>query len=220
MIGVIDYQAGNTRSVINALKQIQVESLLTSQPKDLDFCDGVILPGVGSAGSAMNQLNQSGLTEWLRNTEKPVLGICLGFQLLFEFSQEGDVETLGLIEGHVQHLRQLAIDGDLDTDPDRSLAENDVSRTLRVPHMGWNEAHWVKPSPLQVGCPDKASMYFAHSYAVKPGPATLAVTDGFCSVVQKDHFFGVQFHPEKSARPGLRLLQNFEALCKSSPPWI
>lgn len=202
MIGVIDYRAGNTRSVLNALKAIDVPCLLTDSPALLADCDGVILPGVGSAKSAVDILNINGLFKWLRETEKPVLGICLGMQLLFDSSEEGNVTTLGIVPGRVRYLGRF--------EP-RSFS--------RIPHMGWNRVNILRPTRLMDEIPAPPQMYFAHSFAagMKPGdspPWAVGETDGFCAAVEKDNFFGVQFHPEKSSRSGLQLLKNFEAICR------
>jgi glutamine amidotransferase len=243
MIGVIDYQAGNTRSVLNALRLCEIDCRLTSKAAELEPCDGVILPGVGSASSAMSALREAGLIDWIRHTEKPFLGICLGMQILYDFSDEGETQALGLTEGRVRSLRDfnvfrttsLRLNGQMQGATDRTTeayaqyaagsegGSNAADGRLgvgciRIPHMGWNRIRLTEPSPLFMQIPDGSQMYFAHSFAAPLGPETIAATDfseggSFSSAFEMGNFFGVQFHPEKSGPLGLQLLKNFEGLC-------
>ncbi len=195
MIGIIDYGAGNRRSVINALERLGAAAFVSGSVAALARADRLILPGVGAAGSAMKLLEERGLAGWLRTTELPLLGICLGAQLLFERSAESDRPCLGLLPGSVERF-------DL---PD-----------LKAPHMGWNRVHRVAPDPLFDGIDDGEFFYFVHSYYMAPGVATIGrARHGveIAAAVSRGNARGVQFHPEKSGAAGLRLLNNFIALC-------
>lgn len=200
MIGVVDYQAGNITSVSNALAKIGVSHIVTSDRDRLaSGCDGIILPGVGAAPGAMVSLEEEGLVDFLRSAKVPLLGICLGMQLLYELSEEGDTRCLGVIPGTVRKLD---------------------SQAVKVPHMGWNAVRLTSPSPLMEGVSQSEYFYFAHSYAADAnGTATGVVDCGggreVTAAVRKGNYYGVQFHPEKSAEPGLRVLKNFESLCTS-----
>jgi glutamine amidotransferase len=205
-ITIIDYGMGNLRNVQKAFEHIGIEARISSLPADLDRADGWVLPGVGAFGDAMDNLRAAGLVEPIRRgvaRGKPLLGICLGLQLLFEESNEMGVYCgLGVLSGRVIRFE----DG-----------MEQAGQTLKVPHVGWNQFHITErgtKSPLLEGVPDSSYAYFVHSYYVvpaEPGDA-LAVTDygiEFCSVVGRDNVFGAQPHPEKSQEVGLRLLRNF-----------
>jgi glutamine amidotransferase len=197
MIGVVDYEAGNLTSVTNALSSIGVEYVISSGVETLSRCKGIILPGVGSAIGAMQSLNKRRLTEFLTSIDNPFLGICLGMQLLYERSEEGETECLGVVPGTAKQF--------------------DSGRT-KVPHMGWNTVTFTSDNPLTQKLGNAPYMYFAHSYAAEVNGVTTGVTDcgvQFTSVMQKKNYFGVQFHPEKSGDTGLQLLKNFEAICRS-----
>lgn len=191
MIGIIKYQAGNLTSVSNALKRLGAGHFVSDQPDELEKADGIIFPGVGHAGAAMDDLRSRDLDVWLKNTSKPVLGICLGMQLLYESSEEGDSDTLGVIPGRLKKF-------------DSSQA--------KVPHMGWNQFEPKTDHPLISGISDQQFLYYVHGYYAPANEYTLAtckyITD-FAAVVAKDNFMGVQFHPEKSGQVGSLLLQNF-----------
>lgn len=195
MIGIIDYGSGNVRSVQNALERIGARSFYSGDPDVLAQASRLILPGVGSAGSAMRALRAAGLVEWLPTVRVPLLGICLGMQILFEHSSECDSRCLGIIPGGVERFGK--------------------SRG-RVPHTGWNQVLSLVDSPLLRGLGDAPFLYFVHSYHVPIGPAAIGSTDyggEFASAVNRDNYWGVQFHPEKSGATGLKLLQNFLELC-------
>jgi glutamine amidotransferase len=204
-IGVIDYEAGNMASVMNALEQLGIDAFVSSDEAELKEASGVILPGVGAAPGAMESLSKRNVVKFLRTTEKPLLGICLGMQLLFEFSEEGMTETLKVIPGRV-----LRFD----------------SSKQKVPQMGWNfvnaanTANTVTNDPLFEGINKGAYFYFAHSFYVPLSKdltlATASASFSFSAAVRKGNLWGVQFHPEKSGPTGLSLLKNFEAICKSS----
>ncbi len=196
MIGVVDYEAGNIASVSNALEAVGIDFVVTASREKLGECSGVILPGVGAAPGAMASLERGRLTEFLKNPPVPLLGICLGMQILFETSEEGPTRCVGLLPGTVKKF--------------------DAS-TPKVPHMGWNAVDRIAPSPLFAGIRDGDYFYFAHSYYAPVGNRTVAVTSQgvpFASALQSGNVFGVQFHPEKSGPAGLQVLRNFAALCR------
>jgi imidazole glycerol-phosphate synthase subunit HisH len=196
MIGIIKYKAGNLASVSNALDRLGAEYFVSDDPARLNKADAVIFPGVGHAASAMDDLRSKELDVWLKKTRKPVLGICLGMQLLFESSEEGDSTTLGIIPGRLKKF-------------DSSKA--------KVPHMGWNQFKALKEHPLISGIGNKEFLYYVHGYYAPANEFTLAschyIRD-FAAVVAKDNFMGVQFHPEKSGQVGSLLLQNFLSMVK------
>lgn len=201
-IGVIDYGMGNRRSVEKALERAGAAVTLTGEVDELGRCDGLVLPGVGAFPLAMRNLVDLGLVELIRaRTARrvPLLGICLGMQLLFEASEElGSTAGLGLLPGRVTSLSATG---------------------LRIPHIGWSEVTWERPSLLTrelpaEGCP----FYHVHSFAARPEVAedVVGITEygeRFATIVERDRVFGVQFHPEKSSRHGLGLMANFVRLC-------
>lgn len=201
MIIVIDYRAGNLYNVGLALKHLGVEYAFSSDPDEIKAAEKVILPGVGSARSAMQSLEERGLCRVIRSLRQPFLGICLGLQLLFENSAEENVKCLGIIPGSVERFSH---------------------HEVKVPHMGWNEVCWESErlgksgKDLLRGIPAKEFFYFVHSYfAPLSDRFTLAVTEYsslFSSAVVRDNFYGFQFHPERSGELGLRLLHNFVKL--------
>lgn len=199
MLAVIDYGAGNLRSVLHALKHLGAPNVkLAAVPGDLEGADKIILPGVGAFGAGMQQLREQGLVEPLRAALAegvPYLGICLGMQFLFERSDEmGEHEGLGILPGYVTRFPPF---------PD-----------LKVPHMGWNQLQTHGDTALLAGLPDPSYAYFVHSYYCVPSDErdVLITADyggSFTAGVRRDNVFGVQFHPEKSQRTGLRILKNF-----------
>lgn len=194
-LAIIDSGGANIASVRFALQRLGVESVFTDDPGVIRRADRVILPGVGAAAAAMTHLHEQGLVECIRQLTQPVLGICLGMQLLFESSEEGDVDCLGLIPGRLKRFSQ--------------------SPGLRVPHMGWNAATTLRMDPLLVDLPQPPWFYFVHSYYVPVSDATIATTQHgvtFSAMVQRDNFRGAQFHPERSAIAGAQVLQNFMEL--------
>ena len=205
MLAIIDYQAGNQTSVQRALCSLGLSAFITGDPERLAEAEGLIFPGVGAAGQAMGHLKATGLNQAILDLapRRPFLGICLGCQIMLEDSDEdGVVATLGLLAGHNHRF-------------DRSLTEG--GRPLRVPHMGWNTLRPVRPSPLFEGLRPSDQFYFVHSYYPRPEPENvLAQTEyglPFASVFGRDGLWAVQFHPEKSGPPGLRLLANFYNYC-------
>lgn len=189
---LVDAGGTNIGSVRYALQRLGVDAALTSDPAVIRRADKVILPGVGAAGPGMARLRELGLVDLLRSLRQPVLGVCLGMQLLCAHSEEGDVDCLGLIPA-----------------PVRRFAE---APGLRVPHMGWNRLETTRAHPLLAGLASGEQAYFVHGYAVPVGDWSLAVSDHggqFSAVVARGNYHGMQFHPERSAAVGARLLQNF-----------
>lgn len=202
MIGIVDYRAGNLTSVARALESLKEPCIITSDSRLLGEAHRIIFPGVGAAGAAMANLRESGLDshlkKWVREG-KPVLGICLGTQVIFDCSEEDDTPCLGIISGEVKRFP-----ADL----------RDEDRRLKIPHMGWNSVSFRRDHPVFAGIPADAEFYFVHSYYPAPSDETWVIgwTDygiRFCSAVARQNLIAVQFHPEKSGRPGLTLLANF-----------
>jgi imidazole glycerol-phosphate synthase subunit HisH len=207
-VAVLDYGMGNRRSVQKALEHVGARVAVTRDPRALAAADALVVPGVGAFGAAMTSLSELDLLAPIRDAVaggRPVLGICLGMQLLFERSSElGDTAGLGLLAGHVTRL--------------------DVGASgLRVPHIGWNEVRPVRPAPLTTGLPPQgAAFYHVHSYAVRPADpgdvvATTTYGETFPTVVAHGSVMGTQFHPEKSSAHGLQLLAAFCALVSDAP---
>jgi glutamine amidotransferase len=191
-VAIIANGGANIASLRIALERLGAASTLTSDAAELRRAPRVILPGVGAAGDAMSRLRGLGLDTVIPTLSQPVLGICLGMQLLFAGSDEDSTRCLGLIDAHVRRI------------PDRA--------GLPVPHMGWNRLRIEATSPLIDGLEPDAYVYFVHSYAVPTGPWTLATTDyggEFSAVVRERNFYGAQFHPERSSGAGSRVLKNF-----------
>ena len=191
-LAIIDSGGSNIGSVMHALKRLGAEPVFTADAATIRAADRVLLPGVGAAGAAMSRLGELGLVQCIRELQQPVLGICLGMQLLFEKSDEDDTQCLGIIPGTLQKMRP--------------------SEGIRVPHMGWNTTTAVSADALLAGLPEQPWFYFVHSYCAPIGPATLATClhgESFAAIVRQGNFCGAQFHPERSARGGARLLANF-----------
>lgn len=193
---LIDYNAGNIRSVLFALERLGGEAELSSNPEVIRSADKVIFPGVGEAGSTMTYLKTKKLDQLIRELKQPVLGICLGMQLLCEYSEEGNTECLGIIP---QKVRKFS-------------AQNQE----KVPHIGWNTVvPHPQPNALFVKLSDDSYVYYVHSYYVEMGPHTIAETDyihPFSAALQMDNFYATQFHPEKSGGVGEQILKNFLTL--------
>ena len=197
MIAIIDSGGANIASVRFALERLGVDSVLTADPEVISAAERVILPGVGAAPVAMAQLARAGLVECIRGLTQPVLGICLGMQLLFERSEEGDTPLLGLVGG--------------------TCGAFDPGMGLTVPHMGWNRLlpQGEERHPLLSGVEDGAHVYFVHSYAAPVSADTVASCSygvDFTALVARGNFMGAQFHPERSGPVGARILGNFLAL--------
>jgi glutamine amidotransferase len=196
MITIIDYGAGNLRSVVNAISRLGYEARVTANPAEVLKAKAVILPGVGAAADTMANLRQQGLDEPIRQFVaggKPFLGVCIGMQVLFSDTEEGgNHQCLGIIPGRV-----------------RKFAPG-----LKVPHMGWNQLKQKQAHPVFKGIADGANFYFVHSYYVEPEDKRLVAGETeygipFCSVIARDNLIATQFHPEKSGEVGLKIYDNF-----------
>ena len=203
MIAIVDYEAGNLTSVLRAVRSLGFEAEVTKDPDAILDAERVIFPGVGAAGAAMENLRRTGLDRVLKTVNglgTPLLGICLGTQIIFEYSDEdGGTECLGIFRGKtVRFPEQLHHNG----------------RRLKVPHMGWNQVRLVKEHPVLRGVKPEHEFYFVHGYYPSPADMLQAVgwTDHgltFASIVAQDNLIAFQFHLEKSGRPGLQILKNF-----------
>jgi len=195
MIAIIDYDAGNIRSVGNALERLGAEYELTADPARILAADKVILPGVGNAAAAMARLQERGLYGLIKSLRRPVLGICVGMQLMCRDSEEGPVQGLGIFDAHVRRFPEAP--------------------GVKIPHMGWN-ALGNLDSKLFRGMDGGTFVYFVHSYRADLCPDTIATCrygDGlFSAALKYENFYGTQFHPEKSGSAGAAILQNFIAL--------
>ena len=208
MLGILDYKAGNHTSVARALETLTIPWVISHDADTLRTCSGVIFPGVGAAGQAMLELKSAGLDMLFRELAQkkhPLLGICLGSQILLDYSEENDTPLLGIVEGECKRF------------PDGLEEEGDL---LPIPHMGWNSLTHLCESRLFANIPKEASFYFVHSYYTIP-PRTLRLCQthygiDFCSAYGKDGLWGVQFHPEKSGRFGLQILENFYRFCEEN----
>lgn len=192
MIAVIKYNAGNIMSVRNALSRLGYESVISDDPDVILKAEKVIFPGVGEAGSAMKYLKERSLDKLIPSLKMPVLGICLGLQLMCRYSEEGDTVCMNIFDTDVRLFPRIE----------------------KVPHMGWNNFFSVK-GDLFEGISTEDDVYYIHSYYPEISSSTIAVCDyilPFSAAMQKDNFFGTQFHPEKSASTGERILKNFLAL--------
>lgn len=196
MIAIIDYGAGNIKSLQFALDRLEIESILTNEPEEIKNADALILPGVGAFADAINELRKLEL-ETVIQTEvangKPLLGICLGMQMLYETSDEGGISSgLGLLKGNIKL----------------------IPNTVKVPHMGWNELNMKQTQPIVSQIAENAYVYFVHSYfATNTRDNEIVATADYDilvpAIVQKDNVIGIQFHPEKSGEVGLQILKNF-----------
>jgi len=196
VIAIIDYGAGNLRSVVNAIKNLGYQPSITSDPAEVLKAKAVILPGVGAAGSTVNNLRKLGLAEPINKyiySGRPFLGICIGLQVLFSRTDEnGGHECLGTIPGRVKKLPP----------------------GLKIPHMGWNQVKQKVQHPVFKDINDEANFYFVHSYYVEPDDKSLIAGEteygiAFCSAIARDNLVATQFHPEKSGESGLRIYDNF-----------
>jgi imidazole glycerol-phosphate synthase subunit HisH len=188
-IVIIDYGAGNVQSVLFALERLGYNGIVTANHEDIKSADKIILPGVGEASSAMERLKKNGLDILIPKLKQPLLGICLGMQLLCKSSEEGNTNTLGIFNTAVKRF----------------------SNKVKVPQMGWNTVSNLK-SPLFEGISENEYMYLVHSYYVPICNETIATTEyefEYTTALRKDNFYGVQFHPEKSGKAGEKLLLNF-----------
>ena len=199
MIAIVDYGMGNLRSVFNAFIKVSPNQkiLITSDPQVIKVADKIVFPGQGAMPDCVRELSERNLTESVIDAaqSKPFLGICIGLQMLNNFSEEGNIKGLDIIDGKVLKFKPK-------------------NHFNKVPHMGWNEVHRPKNHFMWNGIPNNERFYFVHSYYVQPQKREIVAGEcvyekPFCCAVTKDNIFAVQFHPEKSSRAGLQLLQNF-----------
>jgi glutamine amidotransferase len=195
MIGIINYGAGNIFSLTAALERLHIPYGMVNTAEELDLYTHIIIPGVGHAGTAMKKLVQTGLVEPIKALKKPVLGICVGMQLLTQHSEEGDAEMMNIFPIKTKLF--------------------DKNNNIKIPHMGWNNVTFEN-NPLLQGVDNQAQFYFVHSYYIEYNSrfdlARVNYGVTFSAAIQKDNFYGVQFHPEKSGAAGERLLMNFSTL--------
>lgn len=212
VIGVVDYGMGNLRSVGKALESLGFTVVVSGDPRELDRCKGIVLPGVGAFRDCAANLDRQGLVPFIREIVaegRPFLGICLGLQILLDESEEfGRHEGLGLVPGKVVRFPA-------------GMSSGESTLPLKIPHMGWNAVETTMDHPLLAGIPSGSYFYFVHSYFVAPSdPSVVAcqTTYGipFAAAVGRGNLFAVQFHPEKSQAVGLRMLSNFGRLCEAA----
>lgn len=208
MIAIIDYDAGNLASVQRAVSHLGIQCVITKEEAEIKAAERIIFPGVGAAGAAMQSLRTNGLDRVIKEAfaiGKPVLGICIGSQIILAHSKENDTPCLGILDGTVRSFS-----------PDR---RSEKGQKLKIPHMGWNGLDIKKSHPLLSGVDADDEFYFVHSYYPEPQnpDCVIAVTEygiSFASILGLNNLFATQFHLEKSGRPGLKILENF---CKWNP---
>lgn len=219
MIGIVDYNAGNIKSVERALAYLKAPYILSKNPLELKDADKIIFPGVGDASYAMQQLKKTGFDSFLKDfaaSKKPLTGICLGSQIVFESSEEGDVECLGLLKGRIRHFSKLWQERHPDENEHKSMPM--LKNELKIPHMGWNDIAYLNgSSKLMKGIAEHTDFYFVHSYVIQPEEPSVikgAADYGMMvpAIIEKDNITVFQFHPEKSGLAGLQILKNFAEL--------
>lgn len=211
MIAILDYKAGNQTSVLRAFESLGIEAQITDNNETLLSADGVIFPGVGAASQAMERLKSMGqdfLLAQIVAKKIPLLGICLGCQILLDFSEEGDTKTLGIIEGKCRKFPYT-------WQEDIATGEGDfIQENIRIPHMGWNSIEIEQESILLKGIKSGDIVYFVHSYYPDPKEKSMVIASStygekFCAMFGQDGLWAIQFHPEKSGKVGLQILKNF-----------
>lgn len=215
MIGVIDYKAGNIQSVRHALDSLKIAYIVAEKPQELQQADRIMFPGVGNAAYAMENVRKTGFDSFIKDKAAqgvPLLGICLGSQILFDYSEEDDTDCLGLLRGTIKHFTNIP---SFKTAMQKTAADK---ADLKIPHMGWNDITYTEQNcPLFEGIPEETDMYFVHSYVIQPQDvsAVCAYTAYGIQVPAAIHvknIYACQFHPEKSGIRGLRILRNFAEL--------
>lgn len=202
MTGIVDYNAGNITSVAHALDYLSRPFIVSKIPHDLESCDSLIFPGVGDAAFAMSELKKTGFDDFLKDwaaSGKRILGVCLGSQIIFDFSEEGNTACLGLIKGKIVHLSKLL-----------------QNKNEKIPHMGWNNLFRENgETELLKDVDEKSDFYFVHSYAVVPNDEKIVKAYAeygeakIPSIIESNNIFACQFHPEKSGEAGLKIIKNF-----------
>ena len=204
MVGIIDFNAGNITSLERALKFLNIPFIRSKKPEELKDCDRFMFPGDGDDAYAMSELKKSGFDDFVREmvkAGKPLLGICVGSQIIFEHSEEGDTECLGLVKGEIRHFY--------------SIKPELKNQKMKVPHMGWNNISFENGDcPILKDIKNDSDVYFVHSYVICPGdPSVVKASADYGikvpSVIQSGNIFACQFHPEKSGVTGLKILENF-----------
>lgn len=215
MIGVIDYKAGNIQSVRHALDSLKIAYIVAEKPQELQQADRIMFPGVGNAAYAMANVRKTGFDSFIKDKAAqgvPLLGICLGSQILFDYSEEDDTDCLGLLRGTIKHFTNIP---SFKTAMQKTATDK---ADLKIPHMGWNDITYTEQNcPLFEGIPEETDMYFVHSYVIQPQDvsAVCAYTAYGIQVPAAIHvknIYACQFHPEKSGIRGLRILRNFAEL--------
>ena len=197
-VAIIKYNAGNVQSVLFALQRLGIDAIVTDDSEEINSSDKVIFPGVGNAASAMEYLKENKLDQLIVSLRQPVLGICLGLQLLCNFSEEGNTKCLGIFNADVKKFND-------------QIFQNKNLLPFKIPHMGWNTISGLS-SPLMNDINENSFVYFVHSYYAEISPETIATTEyinSFSAAMHKNNFYGVQFHTEKSAEAGEQILANF-----------
>ncbi len=205
MIGIIDYNAGNIESVEHALRSLGIPYIISKNVEDLKSATKILFPGDGHAEFAMKELKNTGFDVFLKDAHArkiPILGICVGAQIIFNYSEEGDTKCLGLVEGSIRHFS--------------NIIENKTQH-LKIPHMGWNNITLKNNCPIFEGINDNTDFYFVHSYAIQTKDSSIICATAnygldFPAAVWKNNLYACQFHPEKSGKAGLQILQNFANL--------
>jgi glutamine amidotransferase len=214
-VAVIKYNAGNVQSILFALERIGVKGILTDDPFEIQSADKVIFPGVGEASSAMQFLKEKKLDTVIRDMKQPTLGICLGMQLMCKHSEEGNIKCLGIFDSVVKKFNVPVSPGpkggNIEENENVSSIDQGREQVFKIPQIGWNNIFNLQ-GDLFTGVPENSFMYFVHSYYVEQNKNSIATTNyilGYCSAMQKDNFYAVQFHPEKSSEAGQKILENF-----------
>lgn len=215
MIAVIDYKAGNIQSVRHALDSLKIAYIVAEKPQELQQADRIMFPGVGNAAYAMANVRKTGFDSFIKDKAAqgvPLLGICLGSQILFDYSEEDDTDCLGLLRGTIKHFTNIP---SFKTAMQKTAADK---ADLKIPHMGWNDITYTEQNcPLFEGIPEETDMYFVHSYVIQPQDVSAVCAYSTYGIqvpaaIHVKNIYACQFHPEKSGIRGLRILRNFAEL--------
>lgn len=215
MLGVIDYKAGNIQSVRHALDSLKIAYIVAEKPQELQQADRIMFPGVGNAAYAMANVRKTGFDSFIKDKAAqgvPLLGICLGSQILFDYSEEDDTDCLGLLRGTIKHFTNIP---SFKTAMQKTAADK---ADLKIPHMGWNDITYTEQNcPLFESIPEGSDMYFVHSYVIQPQDVSAVCAYSAYGIqvpaaIHVKNIYACQFHPEKSGIRGLRILRNFAEL--------